>query len=402
MLRSEIESAIDSQAAEWELDLGMSRDGLDDIPVQKKFATIITGVRRCGKSTLLRQWASKTDLPMVAVLFDDFRLMDFTSKDFATLGKVIEARKAVCVILDEVQDVKGWELFVNGLLAQGRQVFVTGSNARMLSVELGSKLTGRHLDYHLEPFSYREYLRFTNSEDSPLALDLYLQRGGFPAYVATGRRQVLEELFNDILYRDIVVRYRLSNTQPIKQLAAYLLNHIGTCLSPSRLKDAIHVQSAKTVLEYFDHLTECCLIDRLEQWAESPKARMLAQKKVYACDTGLVHAFERGGHENFGHKLENVVFRHLKRQGGGLTYYRDGDACECDFLHEAVDGKVSAIQVCYDFNDENKDRELDGLLAAMERFDLRKGTIVTARQKDVAVFDDREIELVPAAEYLSR
>jgi len=401
MLKSEIESAIDSQAADLELELGMFRDGLDDIPIQKKFATVITGVRRCGKSTLLRQLASKTDLPMVAVLFDDFRMMDFSSKDFSVLGKVIEERKSSFIILDEVQDIQGWELFVNGLLLQGRQVFVTGSNAKMLSFELGSKLTGRHLDYHLEPFSYSEYLRFKEMENTPIALDLYLQTGGFPAYVATGRRQVLEELFNDILYRDIVVRYRLANTSPIKQLAAYLLNHIGTCLSPSRLKDAIHVQSAKTVLEYFDHLSECCLIDRLEQWAESPKARMLAQKKVYACDTGLVHAFERKGYENFGHKLENVVFHHLKRRGGDLTYYRESGTCECDFLHEASDGTMSAIQVCYDLNDENKDREIDGLIAAMVRFDLHKGIMVTARQKDIAVFDDREIEIVPATDYLT-
>lgn len=402
MLKSEIEKVIDCQTAEWMEELGMPRDGLEDIPVQRAFATIITGVRRCGKSTLLRQLASKTDIPMVAVLFDDFRLMDFTSGDLVALGKIIEERKAMHVILDEIQDVKGWELFVNGLLSQGRQVFVTGSNAKMLSVELGSKLTGRHLDYHLDPFSYREYLRFTNQENTPISLDGYLQTGGFPAYVASGRRQVLEELFNDILYRDVVVRYRIANTLSIKQLAAYLLNHIGTCLSPSRLKDAIHVQSAKTVLEYFDHLTECCLIDRLEQWAESPKARMLAQKKVYACDTGLVHAFDRTGSANMGHKLENVVFRHLKRLKGYVTYYRAGEMGECDFLHETVDGEIRAIQVCYDFNDENRDRELGGLLAAMARFDLHNGTVITARQKDVAMHDGREIELVPATEFLMR
>lgn len=400
MLKTEIKATLDAQANELEIDLGMTRDGLTDIPRQDKFATIIMGVRRCGKSTLLRQWASQTDLPVVAVLFDDFRLMDFTSKDFTLLGKIIEERHAKYVILDEVQEIKGWELFVCALLNQNRQVFVTGSNAKMLSVELGTKLTGRHLDFHLRPFSYNEYLRFTKLERGPLSLDLYLQKGGFPAYVATGRRQVLEELFNDIIYRDIVVRYKLANTQPIKQLAAYLLNHIGTRLSPSRLKDAIHVQSAKTVLEYFDHLTECCLIDRLEQWAESPKARLLAQKKVYACDTGLIHAFERKGMENFGHKLENIVFHHLKQRGGDLTYFHDGDNRECDFLRESDDGSFEAIQVCYDLNDENSEREIGGLLAALDRFNLDHGLIITARQRDTAIFDDKTIDIIPATEFL--
>lgn len=400
MLKSEIEIALDAQTQDWTSNLGMNRDGLEDIPVQKHFATIITGVRRCGKSTLLRQWAARTKRPFVAVLFDDFRLLDFTPKDFIQLGKIIAERKATTVFLDEIQGIEGWERFVCSLLAQDRQVFVTGSNAKMLSAELGTKLTGRHLDYHLTPFSYREYLRFTKSRNTPAALDAYLHCGGFPAYVESGRRQILEELFTDILYRDIVVRYRLTNTQPIKQLAFYLLNHIGTRLSPSRLTDAIHVQSAKTVLDYFDHLTECGLIDRLEQWAESPKARMLAQKKVYACDTGLVSSFERGGSANLGHKLENVVFQHLKQHGGDLSYYREGEDCECDFLHEAADGTRSAVQVCYHLDDNNQAREINGLLAALTRFDLPKGTLVTAQQKDSANFNGREIEIIPATNFL--
>ena len=401
MLKSEIENVIESQTASLGDDLGMRRDGLSEIPVQDRFATIITGVRRCGKSTLLRQWASSSGLSVLPVLFEDFRLMDFEPKDFALLGKIVEERRVQAVILDEVQDLKGWELFVNGLLGRKLKVFVTGSNAKMLSVELGTKLSGRHLDYRLDPFTYPEFLRFGKRRNTVRSLEEYLLRGGFPAYVASGNRQVLESLFGDIVYRDVVTRYRISNTQPIKQLAVYLLNHVGTRLAPSRLKDAIHVQSAKTVLEYFDHLTECCLIDRLEQWADSPKARMLAQKKVYACDTGLVTAFERIADANLGHKLENVVFRHLKRKGGDLTYYRAGDDSECDFLREAIDGRMEAIQVAYELNEDNVEREMRGLLAALKRFGLSRGTIVTAKRRDEAVADGCEIRIVPATEYLT-
>ena len=158
MTKSEIETAIDEQAAEVALDLGMKRDAFHDLPCVKKFATIVTGVRRCGKSTLLGQWAHDSGMRVVSVLFDDLRLMNFTSSDFVMLGKIISERKPQAVALDEIQDIDGWELFVNGLLNRGYAVFVTGSNARMLSRELGTKLTGRHLDLELHPFSYSEFI----------------------------------------------------------------------------------------------------------------------------------------------------------------------------------------------------------------------------------------------------
>ena len=167
MTRREIEYAIDEQAKESSLDLGMVRDDLGLLPSQKRFATIVTGVRRCGKSTLLRQWAHGLKVNVVSVLFDDLRLMNFSSQDFVLLGKILSDRKAEAVVLDEVQDIDGWELFVNGLLNQGLLVFVTGSNAKMLSRELGTKLTGRHLDFHLDPFSYPEFLRFKNLLNTP-------------------------------------------------------------------------------------------------------------------------------------------------------------------------------------------------------------------------------------------
>ena len=401
MTLSEIEYAIDEQAKEASLDLGMPRDDLAGLPSQKHFATIVTGVRRSGKSTLLRQWVHSLKVKVVSVLFDDLRLMNFSSQDFVLLGKILSKRKAEAVVLDEVQDIDGWELFVNGLLNQGVQVFVTGSNAKMLSRELGTKLTGRHLDFHLDPFSYLEFLRFKNLPNTPDSFLDYLRVGGFPAYVESENRQVLAELFNDIIYRDIIVRYRLANTAPIKQLAGYLLSHIGTRLAPSRLKDAIQVQSAKTVLEYFDHLTECCMICRLEQFADSPKARMLAPKKVYACDTALASLFEHGINQNLGHKLENVLFWHLKKQAKDLTYYRDDKERECDFVLEKNDGSFSLVQACYELTDDNRVRELNGLVAAAKRFGLRQGVIVTQQQSDLAIHDGCEVLIVPANEYLA-
>ena len=401
MFKQEIESAIRAQAEEADVLAGMPREALSDLPVERNFATIVTGVRRCGKSTLLVQWAKQSRLRVVRILFDDLRLMDFTTDDFVLLGKILVEHKAQAVVLDEVQDIPGWERFVSGLLPTGMTVLVTGSNAKMLSAELGTKLTGRHLDLRLDPFSYTEFLRFRKRTSTTAAFDEYMSVGGFPAYVQSRMRQILVDLFNDILYRDVVVRYGIGNTMPIKQLAAYLLNHIGTRLAPSRLKDAIHVQSAKTVLEYFDHLTECCLIHRLERFADSPKARMLAQKKVYACDVGLVSVLERGEGVGLGHKLENLVFLKLRKKGGDLTYFLDAQDRECDFVRESEDGSYEAVQVCWELTDDNRKREFDGLTAAMRRFGLRKGVIVTHDQDDEAIQDGCEISVVSAVRYFN-
>ena len=400
MLKSEIAEVLDLQAQELGTNLGLLRDALPTLPAVKHFATIVSGVRRCGKSTLLQQWASISGKKIVCVLFDDLRLMSFTAQDFVLLGKIIGERNAEAVILDEVQDIEGWELFVNGLLLQGLQVFVTGSNAKMLSRELGTKLTGRHLDVHLNPFSFSEFVRYKQLEKTAASLETYLQTGGFPAYVESGNKQILAELFNDIIYRDIVVRYRIANATPIKQLAAYLLAHIGTRLSPSRLKDVIHVQSSKTVLDYFDHLVECCMISRLEQFSPSAKARLLAQKKVYACDVALAALFEHGKTVNVGHKLENIIFWHLKKKSKDLTYYCDSNQYECDFVVEAEDGSYSLVQVCYELTENNREREFRGLASAAKYFGLSKGVIVTFSQCDEAVYDNCAIKIIPAFDYL--
>lgn len=400
MLKSELIDIIRSQAKEASMNLGMTRDSLQSLPSVARFATIVTGVRRCGKSTLLQQWANASGLNVISVSFDDLRLMTFTPQDFALLGKIIIEEGADAVILDEVQDIEGWERFVNGLLTQNIRVLVTGSNAKMLSRELGTKLTGRHLDFYLTPFNYSEFIRYKALDKSCESFISYLQLGGFPAYIATDNKQILTELFNDIIYRDIVVRYRIPNATPIKQLAGYLLAHIGTCISPSRLKDVIHVQSAKTVLDYFDHLTECCMLARLEQYAISPKARLLAQKKVYACDVAFAALFEHGKTINLGHKLENILFWHLKRGAKDITYYRDSNNYECDFVIENENGEFSLVQVCYELTEQNQEREFRGLSSAATFFGVTKGIIITLNQSDEAVYDGCDISIIPAFKYL--
>lgn len=402
MKQTEIRFALEEQAAQRDSALGMRRDALAQIPVERDFATILTGVRRSGKSTLLNQWAHEAHEKTVSVMFDDIRLANFEFNDFKALDLVLDELGARNVILDEIQEVAGWERYVASLLLKRRRVLVTGSNAKMLSRELGTKLTGRHINMEVFPFSFSEFARFTKRKPSPSVLDDYLDVGGFPAYVRDRSPRVLRELFTDILYRDVIVRYGLLDTAPIKRLATFLLAHAGCLVTPSRLKDSIHVQQAKTVLEYFDHLTECYLICRLERFADSTRARLQAPKKIYACDTGLVGAVESGHPENRGHKLENVLFWHLRQRGGDLTYFHDaGSDAECDFLREADDGSFEAIQATWELNDENEAREMTGLLKAMKRFGLKEGVIVTRDQTDLITEGDCTIRVVPAHQYLT-
>ena len=284
----------------------------------------------------------------------------------------------------------------------GRRILVTGSNARMLSREFGTKLTGRHLNMELYPFSYPEFLRFTNKKASPGTLEEYLNTGGFPAYVRTGRREVLTELFNDIIYRDIVVRYHLRDHVPIRSLATYLLGHVGSRVSPSRLKDVMRVSSAGTMLEYFSYLEETYLVRRMPRYADSPKARLSFPKKVYACDTGLVAALSPTDDADLGHRLENLVYLKLLGEGFPLFYFmHDGDNAECDFIQERRDGTFTAVQVAWALTDENEAREFTGAMRAMERFGLEEAILVTRSQADIVNLDGKRIRIVPAHEFFT-
>lgn len=401
MKRSEIEFVIDEQDRERRKTRSMEREALKAIRAERNFATVMTGVRRCGKSTLLAQYLAASGERAVALSFDDLGLVGFALEDFRLLDAIITERKATLVGLDEIQLIDGWERYVSSLVKKRVKVLVTGSNAKMLSRELGTMLTGRHLDMELFPFSYPEFLRFTKRKPGTKSLDDYVSLGGFPAFLSLRVASVLRELLDDILYRDVIVRYGLGSTAPVRQLAAYLLTHVGAVISPSRLKDAIHVQQAGTVLDYFDHLKECFLVHRLERHSESPKARMLAPKKIYVCDTGLCSVVEKGRNLNLGHKLENVIYWHLYRKGGDLTYYRDkASENECDFIREDDDGSIEAIQVAWELNDDNEAREIAGLLGAMRRFGLKKAVIVTRNQRDYVNDSGLQIGILPAYEYL--
>ncbi|TFD93765.1 ATP-binding protein [Dysgonomonas capnocytophagoides] len=399
--QDEIALVIDSQRDTFlKRDSGFVRDALVNVPVADSFATIITGIRRCGKSTLLLQLLRRDYQDAIYLNFDDIRLSGFEVGDFTRLHREIEKREIKVLFFDEIQVVEEWEKYVNQLLREGYKVFVTGSNASMLSVELGTHLTGRHLSMELFPFSYSEFVKFKGLDNGEDAVMKYLKIGGIPEYVKTGMPVILNTLVDDILMRDIAVRHSVRDVASLRQLTAYLITNIGNLVSANKLVGMFDIKSAATFLEYFSFLKDAYLLEFMPMFSHSLKIQARNPKKVYVMDMGLYTENSISTSENTGRRLENLIFLHLRRKYKQIFYYKDRG--ECDFVAMEKNTIKEAIQVCLTINDENFDREYNGLLEAMQNLSLKEGTIVTLNQSDRFEKDDMVINMIPVHEYLEK
>jgi predicted AAA+ superfamily ATPase len=210
----------------------------------------------------------------------------------------------------------------------------------------------------------------------------YIETGGFPEAVKSGNREILQFLIEDILNRDIAVRYGVRDVSSLKRLCSFLLSNAGNLISPSKLTGAIGIKSPTTVLDYFSYFESCYLLNLMPRFAHSVKSQMLSPKKLYISDTGLIKTGSTSFSENWGHLLENVVFYHLLRQSKELYYFKENGR-ECDFV-SLEKGKCKQIaQVCWKLNEDNEERKIGGLMEAMSFFKLNLGTIVTAGSADL-------------------
>ncbi|MFV0583982.1 MAG: ATP-binding protein [Parabacteroides gordonii] len=397
--QEEISLVIDSQREVFlKQDSGFSRDALSQIPIVNSFATIITGIRRCGKSTLLLQLLRRDYQNAIYLNFDDIRLSGFETADFTRLHKEIERREIQVLFFDEVQAVESWEKFINQLLREGYKVFITGSNASMLSVELGTHLTGRHLSMELFPFSYSEFIRFKKLNNDENAVIDYLKTGGIPEYVKSSVSYVLNALVDDILMRDIAIRHSVRDVNSLRQLTAYLITNIGNLVSANKLAGMFDIKSPATFLEYFSFLKDAYLLDFIPMFSHSLKIQARNPKKVYVTDMGLYTENALSTSDNMGRRLENLVFLHLRRRYKHIFYYKDRG--ECDFIAIEKNTVKEAIQVCLTITNENFDREYNGLLEAVQNLGLKQGTIVTLNQSDTFEKDGIIIRMMPAASLL--
>ncbi len=379
-------------------DLTLVRTDLAVVPVTKNFVTIITGIRRCGKSTLLLQLLKKRYKRALYLNFEDIRLAGFEFTDFVRLKNEIDRQKHKVLFFDEVQLIEKWEIFIHQLLNESYTVFITGSNASLLSREMGTHLTGRHLSMELFPFSYSEFLSFHDGKASKESVADYLQIGGMPEFVKNRQPLILNSLTEDIIVRDIAVRHKIRDVYPIKQLLVYLISNVGKLVSANKLTGIFGVKSATTLLEYFDYYRDSYLVEFLPQFSYSLKAQARNPRKVYAIDTGFISAVSLSFSKDDGRKFDNMIYLHLRRKHKELYFFKDKG--ECDFVVFEKGKPIQLVQACYHIDDENFDREYNGLLEAMQFFDIKEGVIVTMEQKDEFDKDGFNIKFVPAYEFM--
>ena len=376
---------------------------------------IISGVRRCGKSVLLQQIRDRLPQKDYFFNFDDDRLGNFTVENFQQLYEVfIELYgEQNYFYFDEIQNIAGWEHFAKRLYNSGKKVFITGSNARMLSKELGTYLTGCYIAIELYPFSFSEFLDFREQQhllgdisgtiargEIQSAFNDYLKQGGFPIYLKSEDGIVLKTLYDNILYKDVMVRNQIVNEREVKELVYYTVSNIGKPLTYTSLAKVIGVKNPTTVKNYLEYIENTYLLFSLSKLDYSVKAQLRNPKKVYAIDNALVSrlGFHFSGEE--GRLLENMVYIELRRRGGEIFYHNSGSA-ECDFVVRDGFRVVQAIQACYLLgSSDTREREIRGIQDAMDTYQLLEGTIITNTHEEELKYGDKMIHILPAWKWL--
>jgi hypothetical protein len=380
-------------------DGGLKREALQTLPDLDAYAMIVSGIRRCGKSTLLYQLLKERYAGALYLNFEDPRLYEFEIKDFARLDALIKETGSRTLLFDEIQIIPGWEIYVRQKLDEGFKLVITGSNASLLGRELGTKLTGRHITTELFPFSFGEFNAINQLQPSPDSLRRYLVTGGFPEYVKQGVPEILNHIFEDILIRDIAVRYGVRDVKTLQRLALYLVSNVGMPVAANRLRSMFEVGSTNTITEHLAHLEDCYLFHFVSKFSHSLRKQLVNPRKVYAIDTGIVQVNSNSFTDDDGRKLENLVFLHLRRKYPDI-YYFTGKG-ECDFVASSKNKVRELVQVCFDLNEDTLDRELNGLMEAMELLSEKQGTIVTMNQQDQYEKEGKRVNVIPAWEYLT-
>lgn len=371
----------------------LQRDILQELSYIPTHALIISGIRRCGKSTLLYQLAKQKETSVFFLNFEDVRLYNFQIDNFRVLDEVIRESGHKILFFDEIQIVEGWEMYVRQKLDQGFEVVITGSNAGMLSVELGTKLTGRHIDKELFPFSYSEYLRYKKQEATEKSFLKYMKVGGFPQHIDRKHSEILETLVDDIMYKDIAVRYSIRDIQALKKLCSYILSNTATLVVPSKLKQVLGINAPSTVLNYFSYFENTYLMHLMPKFSWSVRSQLLAPKKMYVIDTALIKAGSTSFGRDKGRLLETMVYWEFRRKTKKLYYFNENNA-ECDFV-VPLDKGYTVAQVCWELNADNEKREVNGLLDAMQFFNTDKGYIITYNTSDFMVKEGKDIVVIP-------
>ncbi|MFH0905850.1 MAG: ATP-binding protein [archaeon] len=396
-------------------DRGFTRDILDNIKeiIDNPITVIITGHRRAGKSTLFLQIADKFFPNNYYYLdFSDPSLKNFDIYDYDSLYEIFlkEFGKKKAFFFDEIQGKVDWNKFVNILRERGHKCFVTGSNAEMLSTEISTFLTGRHLDRIVFPFSYKEFVRYnkidynekstSNSAKLLNLFDIYIKEGGFPEVIVYKQKELLKTIYKDVIIKDVALRLDIKNLSELENLAYYLVSHATNEYTYNSLKEYTKLDH-KTIKKYIDYLSKTFLLYELTQFKYSLKKQNTRIKKIYCIDNGFLtnvgYAFSIG----ITRYLENLIFIELKRRGKEVYFYRDEKNIECDFLIIENKRVSQTIQVCYELKEKDTySRETEGLLSAMNKFKLNEGLIITYNTSKTITINKKKIKFIAAYKWL--
>lgn len=372
---------------------------------------ILSGIRRSGKSTIQRILQSSSDYYFN---FDDERLVQFQVSDFQILLEVfIELfGDQTKFYFDEIQNIEGWERFIRRLYEQGKKIYITGSNAKLLSKELGTHLTGRYIQLEVFPLSFFEIINhqypeaFSKKALSTIDVGMilhhfsnYLNNGGIPEYVEFEKSEYLKNLLEGILYRDIIVRYKIQDEKTLKETVYYLASNIGKEFSYTNLAKTVGLHSPHTIVNYCNYLEQCYLCFFIFRYNHSLQKQLQSNKKCYMIDPALIRMTGFRVSEDRGRFLENVVFLHLKMQMKEIYFHKDKK--ECDFILREGNQIVQAIQVTTTLaHPEVRKREIEGLTEAMEAYNLQNGIILTETETELIKIDEFQISVVPIWKWL--
>ncbi len=392
-------------------------------PIDTKKIITLIGVRRCGKTSILYDMINKLsntiDKTKILFLnFEDERLelevdeLDFILQSFSELYPNQDLKECY-FFFDEIQNITGWEKFIRRVYDTiSKNIFVTGSNSKLLSSDIATSLRGRTLSYEVYPLSFSEYLSFKDIQVDLYsskslahiknALATFLQDGSFPETLFLEeqyRNQTLQEYFNVLLYKDLAERYGISNTVALKFFLKRIIASTTKQISINKIYNELKSSGIKigknTLYDFLDYVQNIYLAMTLYKYDKSLVNKELGEKKIYSIDIGLNNATEFKFSDNIGKSLENAVFLELKRDYKEIFYYRDLSS-ECDFIVSQKNTITQAIQVTYDMSSEDtRNREIQGLINACKNFNLKNGVIVTYDSEDEITEDEIKIELIP-------
>jgi len=387
---------------------------------------LITGIRRCGKSSLMKlicdDLINKYDVSKNNILyinFDDERFVNFSVKDFEilyeTFLEIENPNGKKYFFLDEIQNISGWERWVNRVYEfDDVKFFITGSNSSLLSSDVSVSLTGRNRQIILFPFSFYEFLKFKNISFDERSIFLkekramikrmfreYVDLGGFPEVLKTGDKTILEQYFKDILYRDLISGYSIKNIRELKELCLYFVSNPATIHSYENLKNFIRARNITTIKNYIEALEEVFLFFKVSLFDFSIKRQIYNPGKFYINDIGFSNVLGFNFSKNLGHIFENIVFLELKRRNKEIYYWKSRNGKEVDFIIKNGLKVEEAINVCFSLADyKTKIREIDSLIESKKEIGVNKLTIITEDEEGEEKIDKVNIKIIPLWKWL--